>query len=127
MKTSETIQVVIDAESRQKRERRYFSEEFRKLRVLEWDEGKISVSEISRLYEVSPAAVYKWLVKYSLRYTKQIVKVIELESESHKRKELEKQVLELQRLLGQKVADIEWYKALLEEVSEKYGIEIKKK
>jgi len=127
MKTNETTQVVIDAESRQKRERRYFSEEFRKLRVLEWDEGKISVSEISRLYEVSPAAVYKWLVKYSLRYTKQIVKVIELESESHKRKELEKQVLELQRLLGQKVADIEWYKALLEEVSEKYGIEIKKK
>ncbi len=127
MKTNETTQVVIDSESRQKRERRYFSEEFRKLRVLEWDEGKISVSEISRLYEVSPAAVYKWLVKYSLRYTKQIVKVIELESESHKRKELEKQVLELQRLLGQKVADIEWYKALLEEVSEKYGIEIKKK
>lgn len=127
MKTSETIQVVIDAESRQKRERRYFSEEFRKLRVLEWDEGKISVSEISRLYEVSPAAVYKWLVKYSLRYTKQIVKVIELESESHKRKELEKQVLELQRLLGQKVADIEWYKALLEELSEKYQIDVKKK
>jgi len=127
MKTNETTQVVIDSESRQKRERRYFSEEFRKLRVLEWDEGKISVSEISRLYEVSPAAVYKWLVKYSLRYTKQIVKVIELESESHKRKELEKQVLELQRLLGQKVADIEWYKALLEELSEKYQIDVKKK
>lgn len=127
MKTEETKQSQSITTPVHNRERRYFSEEFRKLRVSEWDDGKMSVTAICRLYNVTPAAVYKWLEKYSARYTKQIVKVVELESESHKRKELEKKVLELERLLGQKVVELEWHKALLEELSEKYQIDLKKK
>ena len=127
MKTDKKPPVVTESASRQPRERRYFSEDFKQLRVSEWDEGKISVAEICRLYEVSPAAVYKWLEKYSNKYTKQIVKVVELESESHKRKALENRVIELERLLGQKVAEMEWYKTLSEELAAKQQIEVKKK
>lgn len=108
------------------RERRYFSEEFRKARAKEWDDGAYTVKEISRMYLVSEAAVYIWLEKFSLKYQKKIIKVVELESESYKRKELEKQVATLERLVGQQQVELEFYKQLLQTVEDQYGFDAKK-
>lgn len=41
------------------KEQRYFSEDFRRSRVKEYEEGKVSVGEICRAYDVSKSAVYK--------------------------------------------------------------------
>ena len=51
-----------------KRERRYFSEGFRRARVKEYEEGRVTVREICRAYGVSDTAVYQWIRKYSAHY-----------------------------------------------------------
>ena len=83
-----------------KRERRYFSEEFRRARVKEYEEGQTTVSEICRVYEVSRSAVYKWIHKYSPHYQKSIVKVVEEKSETRKRLALEQKIKDLEQLIS---------------------------
>ena len=45
-----------------------FSIEFKKEKVLLIEQGKLKVSEVSKMYEVTQTAVYKWLLKYSKSY-----------------------------------------------------------
>ena len=52
--------------------------------------------------------------------------MVELESESYKRKELEKQVATLERLVGQQQVELEFYKQLLQTVEDQYGLDAKK-
>jgi transposase len=109
-----------------KREHRYFEESLRIAIVKELDEGKITVSEVCRIYQVSKGAVYKWLNKYSSKYEKAIIKIVELKSESRKKKELEQKVKELEQLVGKKQFEVEFLKKLIEIAEEKYGIDFKK-
>ena len=108
------------------REKRYFSEDFRRARVKEYEQGKISVVEISRAYQVSRGAVYKWIHKYSTQYQKGIVKVVEQKSETKKRLALEQKVKELERLIGQQQVQIKYYEKLLELVSAHYEVDFEK-
>ncbi|PHN00573.1 transposase, partial [Flavilitoribacter nigricans] len=82
------------------RERRYFSEDFRRSRVKEYDEGQTSVSEICRVYGVTKSAVYKWIKKYSPHYQRSITKVVEEKSETQKRLALEQKIKELEQFIG---------------------------
>ena len=52
------------------RMRRHFSNDFKKEKVNLIEQGKISVSDICRPYEVSRTAVYQWLYKYGKKYSK---------------------------------------------------------
>jgi hypothetical protein len=52
--------------------------------------------------------------------------VVELESESYKRRELEKQVATLERLVGQQQVELEFYKQLFQTVEDQYGFDVKK-
>ena len=65
---------------------RQFSTEFKKEKVRQIDEGKITVLQLSRIYEVSATAVYKWVRKYS-RYAGQNEKVV-VQKESEQAKTL---------------------------------------
>ena len=56
---------------------RQFSTEFKKEKVSQIDGGKITVLQLSRIYDVSATAVYKWVRKYS-RYAGQNEKVVVL-------------------------------------------------
>ena len=109
-----------------KRERRYFSEDFRRARVKEYEEGHTTVSEICRAYDVTSSAVYKWIRKYSAHYQKSIVKVIEEKSETQKRLALEKKVTALEQLIGQQQVQINYYVKLLEMLEHKYNIDFEK-
>ena len=84
------------------RERRYFSETMGKFILKEIEEGIYSSAEASRVYKVSKVSLYKWRLRYSLDYPKGIVKVVELESESVKRKDLERQLSQVHQLTGNK-------------------------
>lgn len=108
------------------RERRYFSEDFRRARVKEYEEGQTSVSEICRAYQVSRSAVYKWIHEYSAHYQKSIVKVVEQKSETQKRLELEKKVQELEQFIGQQQVQISYYEKLLELAQERYNVDFEK-
>ena len=106
---------------------RQFSNEFKKEKVKQIDEGKITVLQLSRIYEVSSTAVYKWIRKYS-RYAGQNEKVVvQKESEQAKTFWLLKKVAELEQLVGQKQVEVEYLKKVIEFGSELTETDIKKK
>lgn len=108
------------------RERRYFSEAMRKFILQEIEEGIYSFAEASRVYQVSEVSLYKWRLKYSLAYQKGIVKVVELESESVKRKDLERQLSQVHQLMGEQSVELAFYKKLVELISAHYNFDFKK-
>ena len=79
------------------KQRRIFSESFKRKLVSEIENCDLSVKEVSRIYKVSTVSVYRWLSKYSVIYQRKGVIVLEEKSEGKKRKLLEEQVKELQR------------------------------
>lgn len=105
---------------------RTFSEPFKRQKVAEIDSGKSSIAEISRLYGVSPSAVYKWLKKYSLSYKPGIKMVVQLESETQKTQQLLKRVAELERVVGIKQLELDFLTTLVKVSSEELGVDLRK-
>lgn len=110
-----------------KRQLRYFSESFRRLKVAEIDRNLTTVSLVSREYEVSRRAVYKWIYKYSAYRKKQIRQIIEPMSDAHKIEELRNKIKELEQLVGQKQIQLEFKEKMIELAEEMYKVDIKKK
>lgn len=106
---------------------RYFSDSFKKKKVKELEKNLTTVAQVSREYEVSRTAVYKWLDKFSTMRKKGIRQVIEPASDTRKLKLLKEQIKELERLVGQKQIQVEFNQKMIELAEEHYGIEIKKK
>ena len=109
------------------RQHRYFSEDFKIQKVKEIEQNLISVSALSRLYEVSDTAIYNWIYKYSVHLKKGVTQVIEMESESRKAKKLQERLAELERVIGQKQLQIDYLEKIIEFSSEELGNDIKKK
>ncbi len=114
-------------EEKFKKEHRTFSVPFKQEKVKEIEQKQITVSQISRLYNVTRSAVYKWIRLYGSLKQKGERIVIEKESEAHKTLELLKKVADLERLLGQKQVEVEYLKKVLEFGSELTKTDIKKK
>jgi len=110
-----------------KRQVRYFSESFRKAKVREIERNLTTVIEVSREYEVSATAVYKWVYKYSMLRARQLRQIVEPMSDAHKIKELRKKIEELERLVGQKQIQLEFKEKMIELAEEMYRVDIKKK
>ncbi len=106
---------------------RYFSEDFKIQKVKEIEQNLISISELSRLYQVSATSVYQWIHKYSLHLKKGVNQVIEMESESRKAKLLQVRLSELERIIGQKQLQIDYLEKVIELSSEEIGFDLKKK
>jgi transposase len=105
-----------------KRQIRFFSESFRKSKVREIERNLTTVLEVSREYEVSSAAVYKWLYKYSTLRAKQLRQIVEPMSDAQKIKELRKKIEELEKQI-----QIEFKEKMIELAEEMYRVDIKKK
>ena len=108
------------------KEIRRFSLEFKKEKVKMIEEGKVTVLQISRLYEVSATAIYKWLKKYG-RYWKTEIKVVEKKSESQKNIELLKKIEQLERVIGQQQLEILYKEEIIEQGSKIIGVDLEKK
>ena len=111
----------------EEKKRRTFSEAFKREKVKEIESKRISISQISRIYQVSRSAVYKWLLLYGSLKHKGERLVIEKESETKKTEQLLSKVGELEKLLGQKQVEIEYLKKVVEKGSEEVGFDIEKK
>lgn len=107
--------------------RRIFSEAFKKARVQEFEKKLISVVELSREYQVSRTAIYKWIFKYSTYLEKKIITVVQMESEQGKSKELLKKIAELERALGRKQLEVDFLNKLIEIGKDEFGFDLKKK
>ena len=108
------------------KQKRIFSEEFKKVKVKELIEKQITVRQLSRLYEVSAVAIYKWIYKYSVHYQQKTKLVVQMESEAYKTQQLLQRLAELERAVGQKQLEIDFLNKLLELGSEELGFDLKK-
>jgi len=108
------------------RTKRAFSEEFKKIRVHDYESGKFTVSEVGRLFGISHQLLYRWIYKYST-YNKKRVKVVEMnESSTKKLKDMELRIRELEQIVGQKQLKIDYLEKMIELASKELDIDIKK-
>jgi len=106
--------------------RRLFSESFKKDRVKEYETGRLTVLEISRLYGIAFQTVYLWIYRYS-SYNKKGLRIVEnKDSHTQRLKDLQERIRELERLVGQKQIKIEYLEKMIELAQSKLGIDIKK-
>lgn len=106
---------------------RYFDEDFKRKKVSEIERNLISIAEICREYQVSSAAVYKWIYKYSRMRKKGVKQVVEAKSDSKKIQALRDQVKELERIIGEKQIKLDFQERMIEIAEKEYGVDIKKK
>ena len=106
---------------------RYFSDEFKKKKVKEFENNLTSVADICRTYSVSRTSVYRWIYKYSVMAKKQVKQVVEAKSDTKKIKALKDRIKELERVVGQKQLLLEFKDKMIEIAESTYGIDIKKK
>ena len=110
-----------------KRKKRIFSEDFKRQKVREIELKQTSVSEVSKVYQVRPNNVYKWIDKYSNKQKKGLRLIVEMESDTKKLIALQAKIAELERLVGQKQVIIEFQNKMIEIAEQEYQIDIKKK
>mgnify|MGYP002632835974 CR=1 FL=1 len=106
--------------------RRAFSEEFKRSIVKEFESGRFSVEQLSRLHKIACQTVYRWIYKYSTVNEKGIRIVERSQSSSQKVKDQEKRIAELERALGQKQMQIDYLEKMMELANEELDIDIKK-
>lgn len=106
---------------------RYFSESFKQEKVRQLENNLVTVRQISREYEVSTTAVYKWLYKYSKLYKKGYRQIIEPMSDAHKINALKEKIKELEQIIGQKQIQLDFKEKMIELAEQMYDIDIKKK
>ena len=88
--------------------------------------GKVKVSQISKVYQVTPTAIYKWINKFgSINKPERII--VESKSDTQKILALKKRIAELERLLGQKEIELVFKDKMIDIAEDKFGIDIKKK
>jgi len=109
------------------RQMRYFGPEFKKQKVREVEQNLCGVSDISKEYEVTRAAVYKWIYKYSAMRKKGERQIVESESDTKKLHLLRERVRELERIIGQKQLLIDFQEKVIELAEQEYKVDIKKK
>ena len=114
-------------EEQRLKQNRYFSADFKKKRIQELENHLVSISDISKTYQVSRTSVYKWLYKYSNMAKKQVKQVVEARSDTKKIQLLEERVKELERVIGQKQLLIDFQDRMIEIAERTYAVDIKKK
>lgn len=107
------------------RRRRTFSNAFKKDKVRKLELGLVKVSELCKLYEVSAPSVYKWINTYGTQKQPERL-VMQTSSDEQALLELKSRLAELERLIGQKQIEIEFYKKMVDLAEDHYGIDIKK-
>jgi transposase len=108
------------------RPRRIFSDALKKKIVKDIETGKVNVSGVSREYQVSEIAVYKWLKKFSAHLHPITTIVMQMDSEQYRTKELEKKIADLEAAVGRKQLEIDFLNKLIEIADKDMGIDIKK-
>jgi transposase-like protein len=108
------------------RQRRIFSEAFKKQQVELLIAKKITPTGLKELYGISLQTVYRWLYRYSPHYKKGTVQVVQMESEAEKTKKLQEKLAAVERTVGQKQMYIDYLEQLITLASEELKVDIKK-
>jgi transposase len=109
-----------------KKTRRVFSESFKRDKVKLYETGRMSVSQLSKLYEISETVMYKWIDKYRSTPSSERV-VVETDSDYLKLLELQNRIEKMERLIGNQQIELAYRKAIIESASEHYEEDVEKK
>lgn len=109
------------------RQRREFSPTLRKQIVGLIESGNLSVAAASREYLISSTSIYNWIHRYSTYNKKGAVLVVDTNSQSKKISDLQQRIAELERAVGHKQMQIDYYEKFVELASEEVGEDLKKK
>lgn len=115
-----------ERKSLQIKQRRIFSEAFKRQKVQLIVEKKISIKDVSELYGVHSMTVYRWLYRYSPHHSQGTIQVVQMESEEHRIKELLQEMARLERVIGQKQVQLEYLEQLIAIAGEALQIDLKK-
>ena len=105
---------------------RNFSEAFRKERVKAILNKQLTIAQTSRIYEVSPTSIYKWIYRYSDQQ-KGTRTVVEMKSEGKIIEGLYARLAELERVVGQKQMALDIAERTIDLASQEVGFDLKKK
>ena len=108
------------------RQRRVFSEDFKKQAVKDIELGKCTVLQASREYDINPQTVYNWLYKHSRHLKKNSILIVEKQSEQYKRKELEQKIKDIEAALGRKQMEVDMLNKIIDLANEEYNADLKK-
>lgn len=106
---------------------RTFSEEFRRSKVQEIIEKRLTIKELCRLHGVSRQTVYNWIYKYSSAHERGVKTVVQMESEAQRTQYLLDRTAELERVIGQKQLEVDFLNKVIELGSDEVGFDLKKK
>lgn len=116
----------MEANLKQIRKHRMYSEDFKKSLVTSFEKGEFSVLQLEKLYGIRNALIYRWLYKYS-KFNEKGCRIVEMEnSNQNKLKELSKKVKKLEQIVGQKQIAIEYLEKMIELAKTDLNIDIKK-
>jgi transposase len=116
----------MEANLKEIRKHRRYSEDFKKSIVASFEKGEFSVGQLEKLYGIRNASIYSWVYKYS-NFNEKGLRIVEMEDSSqHKLEELAKKVKELEQIVGQKQIAIEYLEKMIELAKTDLNIDIKK-
>lgn len=111
---------------KERKERRVFSESFKREKVKLIESGQVTIYQLSKLLELGEASLYRWVEKYGTSDMRQPRIVIETESDYLKLVKLEKQLNSLQQVIGKLHIKLDYYEELIKATNEHYKIDLEK-
>ena len=116
----------MNANLKEIRKRRVYSEDFKREIVNFYESGKFSVMQLERLYGVHNVTIYNWIYKFST-FNEKGIRVVEMkDSNIDKLKQLELKVKELEQAVGQKQIKIDYLEKIIDIAKDELNIDIKK-
>ena len=116
----------MNANLKEIRKHRVYSEEFKKELVNFYESGKYSVLQLERLYGVNNVTIYNWIYKFST-FNEKGIRVVEMkDSNIDKLKHLELKIKELEQAVGQKQIKIDYLEKMIDIAKDEFSIDIKK-
>jgi transposase len=111
---------------RKLRKRKTYSEQIKRKAVADFRSGRHTALELADLYHCHHQTIYNWIYKYSPADSPRI-NVIEMsQSADQTIKSLQDKIANLERALGQKQIQIDFYQKMLELAESEYDLDLKK-
>ena len=110
----------------EERHRRRFSEAFRKEQVALIEQGEVTITEVSRLYEVKCASIQRWLIKYGKQKLPERI-LVRSSKDIDRLGDLEKENKRLKEALGSQHLKTVYLEELLKLAKERLGEDFEKK
>ncbi len=105
---------------------RQYSDEFKRQIVADFESGKFSVGQLTKLHGIANQVIYRWIYKFST-FNEKGYRVVEMkDGSSQKMHELEAKNKELEAALGRKQIQLDYLEKMIELAKSELDIDLKK-